>query len=194
MQQEPASAASDLKLDFPAQVRRLRRERGWTLEDLASVSGVSRSMLSQVERGQANPTLGVAVRIARAFSVSLDDLTAAPPPREAIEVIRAGDPAYYFRDDPNCRIRTLSPLRLEKDAEFYEVRLAEGQALRSAAHVPRTRELLAVQQGRVRVRSGGHQQDLAAGDSAYYPADVEHAIENAGDGPCVAFLVDLYPS
>ena len=56
------------------QVKQLRKRKGWTLEELAAQSGVSRSMLSQVERGAANPTLTVAFRIAQAFDVSLGDL------------------------------------------------------------------------------------------------------------------------
>src|SRR5207244_1789266 len=48
-------------------VRELRRERHWTLDKLSLACGVSRSMLSQIERGQANPTLAVTFAIARAF-------------------------------------------------------------------------------------------------------------------------------
>jgi quercetin dioxygenase-like cupin family protein len=149
-------------------------------------------MLSQIERGEANPTLAVAYRIARAFGVSLDDLVAARPSEGMIEVIRSDDRTYHYRDDPLCRIRTLSPLHLQKDAELYEVSLAPGYTLESAPHATGTRELLAVESGRVRVRSGVDTQLLQAGDSAYYPADVQHAIENIGSDQAIVFLVDMY--
>ena len=112
-------------------VRRLRAERGWSLQMLAGASGVSRSMLSQIEREEANPTLAVTLRIAQAFGMTLGDLVQVPDASSSITVIRADDRAYHYRSDRHCRIRTLSPLNLEKDVEFYEVQLQPGGALRS---------------------------------------------------------------
>jgi transcriptional regulator with XRE-family HTH domain len=173
-------------------VKRLRAERGWSLEALANASGVSRSMLSQIEREQANPTLAVTLRIARAFSLNLGDLLESPDAMSSVTVIRAKDRAYHFRSDAHCRIRTLSPLNLEKDVEFYEVQLKPGGALRSAAHFAGTREFLTVQKGTVRVESAGEAEILNIGDSANYRADVPHAIVNSGKGEAVIFLVDIY--
>ena len=173
-------------------VRDLRRKRGWTLEEMGAACGVSRSMLSEVERGRANPTLAVAWRIARAFGMSLGDLVEAPAATPRVDVIRADDRAYHYRSDDHCRIRTLSPLHLEKAVEFYEIVLLPGGALRSAPHFAGARELLTVRSGRVRVTSAGEAEDLRPGDSAHYPADVPHAIENTGDGEAVTFLVVTY--
>ncbi len=173
-------------------LREMRTKRGWTLEQLSSLSFVSRSMLSQIERGAANPTLGVAFRIAQAFGVSLSDLVDVPAVTPKIDVIRGDDRSHLFRDDAQCRIRTLSPLRLEKDVEFYELTLKAGGALRSAPHFEGTREFLAVEKGTVRLTSGADSTELHAGDSAHYPADVPHKIENIGRGEAVAFLVDIY--
>lgn len=173
-------------------VRDTRRQKGWTLDQLASLSGVSRSMLSQIERGGANPTLGVAFRIAQAFGMSLGDLVDTPAPQPRIDVIRATDHGHLFRDDADCRIRTLSPLHLEKDVEFYEVTLRAGRTLRSAAHYTGTREFLTIEQGAVRVASGNEAVELAAGDSAHYPADVPHSIANLGSSDAVGFLVVIY--
>lgn len=174
------------------QVRQLRRRKGWTLEQLSSISGVSRSMLSQVERGEANPTLAVAFRIAQAFEVSLGDLVDGAAKRPKIEVIRADDETSVFRDDVKCRIKTLSPLNLEKDVEFYEVMLHRGQCLDSAAHFSGTREFLTVQQGKVLVKSGDEFVEIKKGDSAQYFADVDHSIENVGKSDAIFFLVDIY--
>src|SRR4029079_3053986 len=111
-------------------VRQLRATRGWSLQMLAGASGVSRSMLSQIEREQANPTLAVTLRIAQAFGMTLGDLVQIPDASSTITVIRADDRAYHYRSDKHCRIRTLSPLNLEKDVEFYEIRIQAGGAVR----------------------------------------------------------------
>ncbi|MDX1946779.1 MAG: XRE family transcriptional regulator [Pirellulaceae bacterium] len=173
-------------------VRAMRKSKNLTLEQLASLSGVSRSMLSQIERGEANPTLGVVFRIAQAFGMKLGDLVDSPPPRPLIDVLRANDPASLFRDDDQCRVRTLSPLQLEKDVEFYELTLKEGGSLVSSPHFAGTREFLTIEQGRVRLTSAAESCELGPGDSAHYPADVPHRIDNLGPGVAVAFLVDIY--
>jgi transcriptional regulator with XRE-family HTH domain len=187
-----AEAADAIHRHLGGRVRQLRVERGWSLEALARASGVSRSMLSEIEREQANPTLAVTLRIARAFAMQLGDLLELPGATSAVTVIRADDRTYHYRSDEHCRIRTLSPLNLEKDVEFYEVRLKPGGALRSAAHFAGTREFLTVQKGHVRVESADDGESLGPGDSANYRADVPHAIVNEGKGDAVLFLVDIY--
>jgi transcriptional regulator with XRE-family HTH domain len=175
-----------------ARVKQLRKERGWSLDALANASGVSRSMLSDIEREQANPTLAVTLRIAQAFGMNLGDLLEVPGASSSVTVIRADDHAYHYRSDKFCRIRTLSPLNLEKDVEFYEVQLEPGGVLRSSAHYEGTREFLTVQKGQVRVESAGDHETLHPGDSASYRADVPHAIVNVGKSQAVLFLVDIY--
>lgn len=182
----------DLSQHLGRRVKQLRNDRGWSLEALAGASGVSRSMLSQIEREKANPTLAVAVRISNGFGISLGELLQIPNATPSVSVIRADDRAFHYRSDKLVRIRTLSPLNLEKDVEFYEVALQPGGALRSAAHFEGTREFLTVQKGQVRVESADDDETLNIGDSANYRADVAHAIINVGKGEAIVFLVDIY--
>ncbi|WP_234286695.1 XRE family transcriptional regulator [Billgrantia tianxiuensis] len=175
-----------------SRVIELRKGRGLTLEQLAAASGVSRSMLSQIERGKANPTLAVTLRIAQAFDMNIGDLVDQPWTASRIEVVRGNDASQLFRDDRDCRIRTLSPLHMEKNVEFYEIRLAPGARLKSAAHFEGTRELLTVTQGQARVIAGENRCELNPGDSAHYHADLEHTIENDGEEELVSFLVVTY--
>jgi transcriptional regulator with XRE-family HTH domain len=179
--------------DLCRRVKDFRQARGWSLERLSAASGVSRSMLSQIERDRANPTLAVTLKIAEAFQISLSELVGESGTKAAgIEVIRSDNPAHHYRSDDSCRIRTLSPLNLEKDVEFYEVEFAPGGALRSSPHFEGTREFLTVERGKVRVKSGEHTVELGRGDSATYRADLPHAIENAGRGEALLFLVVIY--
>jgi transcriptional regulator with XRE-family HTH domain len=173
-------------------VRELRKKRGWTLEEMSAACGVSRSMLSEIERGAANPTLAVAFRIAQAFSMSLGELVESPAAASRIDVVRGADRTYVYRSDRHVSVRTLSPLRLEKAVEFYEVALRPGGGLVSAAHFEGARELLTVQSGAVRVTSDGESAELARRDSAHYRADVPHSIKNVGAGEAVVYLVVTY--
>ncbi|MEE2640311.1 MAG: XRE family transcriptional regulator [Planctomycetota bacterium] len=187
-----AEESDPLALQVCERVRALRKQHQWTLEQLASLCGVSRSMLSQIERGAANPTLGVAFRIAQAFGMSLGDLVDPKMAAARIDVIRADDNNYLFRDDANCRIRTLSPLHLEKETEFYELVLKTGGRLESSPHFTGAREFLTVLKGNLKVTAGSEMIELCRGDSAHYPADVPHQIDNSGRGEAIAFLVNTY--
>ena len=187
-----SSPAEAINRHLGSRVKELRASRGWSLEALAQASGVSRSMLSQIEREMANPTLAVTLRIARAFGMMLGELLEMPGAASAVTVIRADDSAYHYRSDKDCRLRTLSPLNLEKDVEFYELKLQPGGALRSSPHFQGTREFLTVQKGHVRVETGGDMENLNPGDSSSYRADTQHAIINTGKGEALLYLVVIY--
>ncbi len=181
-----------VSLHLAERVKQLRAERKWSLDTLSKVCGVSRSMLSQIERNDVNPTLQVIYGIAHAFGMSIGELVEMPGVSSTLSVIRAEDRAYFYKSDKDCQIRTLSPLHLEKDVEFYEVRLKTRGALRSSPHFAGTREFLTVQRGKVRVESAGDAEVLSPGDSVTYRADVPHAIVNVGREEAVLFLVDIY--
>lgn len=173
-------------------VKGLRKDKGWTLEAFSAISGVSRSMLSQIERGKANPTLAVACRIAQAFAISVGELVDEPWTASAIEVIRRDDPAFMYRSDSQCKIRTLSPLNMEKNIEFYELSISVGAQLKSAAHFEGAREFITVEKGEIEITAGVDSSALAEGDSAHYRGDVTHNIKNTGQIEAVCFLVVSY--
>ena len=189
----PEASPEAINENLGRRVKKLRADRGWSLEELANASGVSRSMLSEIEREKANPTLTVTFRIARAFGLTLQELIeSAETSTSKIQVIRASDRAQVFRSDKHHEIRTLSPLNLEKDVEFYEVTLKPGGALRSQPHFEGTREFLTVEEGSVRIESDQDTDELTKGDSGTYRADVPHAIVNTGNGTALVFLVVIY--
>ncbi|HEY1048961.1 MAG TPA: XRE family transcriptional regulator [Prosthecobacter sp.] len=189
----PETSPEAINENLGKRVKKLRADRGWSLEELATASGVSRSMLSEIEREKANPTLTVTFRIARAFGLTLQELIeAAEASASKIQVIRANDRAQVYRSDKQCEIRTLSPLNLEKDVEFYELTLRPGGALRSQPHFEGTREFLTVEEGSVRIESDQDVEELTKGDSGTYRVDVPHAIVNTGKDEALVFLVVIY--
>lgn len=185
--------ANSLGAHLGNRVRALRGRRGWSLEELATASGVSRSMLSQIERNETNPTVVVALAIAKSLGVSLDELAREPEDTSPLEVIRGDDAEFIYRADESCRIRTLSPLSAQRELEFYEIELPPAGELRSAPHFTGTREFLTLLEGSIEVESGDHTAHLDPGDSVSYPADVPHAIVNLGPDRAVAYLIDTVP-
>ncbi|MGB0848588.1 MAG: helix-turn-helix domain-containing protein [Thiolinea sp.] len=171
-----------------ARLKQYRKDHQWTLEQLAEHSGVSRSMLSQVERGKANPTLAVACRIAQALNISIAELVEEPWTQPTIEVIRGDDAGNIMRDDANGCVQMLSPRNAES-TEFYRVTLPVAAQLNSKPHFRGTREILTIHQGRVEVISGNDSAQLNAGDTAYYQADQNHRIINRGDNACLLYMI-----
>lgn len=180
--------------EFGSRVAVMRRTHKITLDQLADRSGVSRSMLSQIERGKANPTLVVAARIADAFGLSLVHLIEEEIRPSLVEIVDADDEQAVFSDRNGCRLRTLTPLHMEKNIEFYELTFAPGGELDSDAHFAGTREMLTVVSGSVDISVGVEAGNrLRAGDTAHYPADRKHRIANSGQVPAVCYLVVSYP-
>ncbi|TNE45682.1 MAG: XRE family transcriptional regulator [Sphingomonadales bacterium] len=179
--------------EFGRRVAVMRRTHKITLEQLADRSGVSRSMLSQIERGKANPTLAVAARIADAFGLSIVHLIEEDIRPSLVEVVDANDEQAIFSERNGCRLRTLTPLHMEKHVEFYELTFAPGGELDSDAHFAGTRELLTISSGSVDLSVGPEPaRRLGRGDTAHYPADRKHRIVNTSEGETVCFLVVTY--
>lgn len=172
----------------------LREQQALSLDELSRRAGVSKSMLSQIERAQANPTVAVVWRLANALGVPLGDLLqsgAATTPPAITTVARHATPT--LRDAGNgCELRILGPINLAGQFEWYELQLQPGAALDSQAHDPGTREHLSVLTGSLALTAGDNSTPLAAGETARYAADQPHAIRNPGPGVATALLVVLH--
>ena len=169
-----------------------RLARHLTLEQLSDLAGVSKAMLSQIEQNKVNPTVAVMLKIAAALQVSMDELIDVPTRSNIIRIIPASEERYTFLAEPDCTIRTLSPLNLEKNIEFYRITLEQGAEHSSEPHYPGTEEFLYVNRGRVRVTTGQQEADLSRGDHAAALASYEQALaalralrkDDPGNEPC----------
>jgi transcriptional regulator with XRE-family HTH domain len=167
-------------------VRGLRRGRGWTLEVLAERSGVSRAMISKLERGEKNPTLVVAAKVAEGLGVSLMQLVGIEERREVVVVPR--DRRMVMRDPETGFERQL--LSGGRGLEFIKNVVPEGStAGEFPPHRRGVEEYLLVEKGRLRVILGGEEYVLDEGDSAYFEADVRHRFDNVGEGECSYYVV-----
>jgi transcriptional regulator with XRE-family HTH domain len=169
-----------------------RTSKKLTLDRLSDLAGVSKAMLSQIERDKVNPTVAVMLKIAGAMNLSIGELLDAPKAENIFRVIRESEKGYTYRSDASCNIRTLTPLTLEKTIEFYCLTLEEGGELVSEPHFPGTEEILYLSKGRMSVQSGEQTEELHKGDSAYYRADVNHAVRNTGKSRAEGFLIVRY--
>jgi transcriptional regulator with XRE-family HTH domain len=175
-------------------IQRERKARHLTLERLAALSGVSRSMLSQIERGESNPTFAVLWGLTQALKIDLGDLISGEPthPNSPIDVVSVPLTPEIKSPEGHWRLRILSPPTMAGKVEWYEVEIAAGGKLASAPHAPGTHEHLTAQTGGLHVRTKLGEQTLKAGETARYRADVEHEITNHGRTPAKALMVVVY--
>jgi transcriptional regulator with XRE-family HTH domain len=174
-------------------LRDRRKAMRLTLDSVAELSKVSKSMLSQIERGQVNPSFAVIWSLTRALNMRLADL--APYAQEGgrlFEVLSPAGTPQIQNDDGTCRLRIISPPATAGDVEWYHLEIDGGGRLVSSAHEEGAWEHLTVIDGVLEIRSGASSQTIGSGGTARYAADVAHAILNPDDKPAQAFLVTLY--
>jgi transcriptional regulator with XRE-family HTH domain len=169
----------------------LREQHGLSLDELSRRAGVSKSMLSQIERAQANPTVAVVWRLANALGVPIAELLLSPARAEpaAITHVQAHDTPALHSPDGLCALRILGPVDLAGRFEWYDLSVQPGGVLDSQPHEPGTMEHLSVLAGSLEVRSAEQRLRLKAGETARYRADVPHAIHNPGRSAASAVLV-----
>lgn len=172
-------------------LHQLRKEQGLTLDALAAVSGVSRSVLSQIERGQANPTLATVWHLSRALGVEIAEFLGGKRigRRGRIELTAATFVPEIRTEDGQCVLKILSPARTVGQFEFYHLTLAPKAELLSEAHSIGSFEHLTVLHGELTVTSADTVATVGEGAIARYPADVPHAIRNQTATPAEAMLV-----
>lgn len=173
---------------FARRLQDRRRAAGFSLDQLAERSGVSRATLSNIERATTNPSLGVAVKIAAALGLSVAHLLDEDRPRPAT-VVPAGARAT-FTDPGTGYQRQLYPAFEGTTLELVRHVAPPGVSSETLpGHAPGTEKFLVVESGRLRLHVGDTTLEAAAGDAVRYAADLPHRFENAGDDTCVWLLI-----
>jgi transcriptional regulator with XRE-family HTH domain len=164
-----------------ARVRALRESMGLSLRDLAQRSGVSAPMLSQVERGEASPTLAVATRIASGLELTLSQLLRLDEDHHLV-ITRRG--RGRIRRRRGHVVEELSPglpgQRAEVSLHVLEPGASTGGPDDPPIHEPGSRETLYVEAGEAVLWIDGVEHSLAEGDSATFDADLAHHLSNDG--------------
>jgi transcriptional regulator with XRE-family HTH domain len=169
--------AAELARRVSESLRRFRRERNLSLDDLSARSGVSRAALSQVEGGRTNPTLAVLWKIAVGLEIPFHDLLGTEQSQGVI-VLRAGDAPPLRSSDARTESRLLSPGGASGDTEVYELKLLPKALHKSDPHARGTTETLVVLSGALYLCVREETHELTAGDSVFFRADVPHSYEN----------------
>lgn len=172
-------------------IRLLRSERGLSLAQLSSHTGLSAGMLSRLETGQVVPTLPTLMRIAMVFGVGLERFFADGARKPVLSVTRRaerlrlpsltnGVPAFHFE--------SLDYPVTDRAMEGYLAHFGPG-APASVPHSHKGVEIVYVIEGAVELTIRDRTEHLEAGDSIYFESDLDHSYRGAGNCPSVAIVV-----
>lgn len=182
--------------DIGHKIKQLRSSKALTLDQLAGLSGISKSMLSQIERNKTNPTVGTLWSLTQALGVEIGDLLDNKPKKGSkdnnITTMKSHQTPEIQSADGKCNLRILGPLDLVSHIEWYEITIEPNGILSSNPHVKGTREHLTVITGNVIVGTVDEEDEkylLGTGDTARYKADVHHYIKNTGNVTAHAILI-----
>jgi len=175
-------------------VRARRRARGWTLDELAGRSGVSRRMLVNVEQGMTNPSIATLLRLSEALAIGLPSLVAPNDDEVPFEINRTGTRPPLWTGAHGGQAFLAAGVTAPHVVELWDWTLAPGDAHASEPHVAGTRELLVVIEGEVVVSVAGEEVVLGACDAVTFPGDAVHAYRNDGTTPARFALTVLEPA
>jgi transcriptional regulator with XRE-family HTH domain len=180
--------AAELGRRVADSLRRLRKERALSLDDLAVASGVSRAALSQIEMCRTNPSLAALWKVAVGLKVPFQALLGSSEP--SARLLRAGDATALRTADGRIESRLLSPAGASTGLEVYELRFQAKGLLQSESHGAGATETVILLTGALRVTVGAEPYDMAPGDTLFFEANVDHVYENvsARESRCIDII------
>jgi transcriptional regulator with XRE-family HTH domain len=197
MNDRTAAGTSYPVQELGERLRNVRRARHLTLAELAERSGVSRSMLSEIERGSVNPTIGVLWNLTFALGIELSELlsnaSVAEGGSSVIEHMKSYSTPVVRSRDGTCTLRILSPTRTLLPVEWYEMRFDPGGTFDTSAYPPGTYLYLTVFDGPLTLHVGGRTLLVETGDTVRFPGDQDIRAESPAEHAAVAWLVVALP-
>lgn len=183
------AGAQELSGQLGKTIQRLRKAYNLSLSELAEQSGVAKSIISQIERNETNPTLATIWRLSQALDVSIERVLATANDDPFIDRSSKGDTPILVSDDGRMRLAIIGWIKTVEWLQWYEVSAEPGANLESEAHQRGSVESLSVRSGEFEVEVAGVTQRARAGETLRYRCDRPHTVRCIGDEPGEATMV-----
>lgn len=161
-------------------VQRLRKAYNLSLSELAEQSGVAKSIISQIERNETNPTLATIWRLSQALDVSIERVLATSDEEPFIDKSSRADTPLLVSDDGRMRLTIIGWIKTVEWLQWYDVQADPGGVLESDAHQRGSVECLSVLEGEFQVEIGDAVQTAKAGETLRYRCDRQHTVRCIG--------------
>lgn len=172
-------------------LKRLREERKLSLDNVAKLTSVSKSMLGQIERGEVNPTVSTVWKISNGFKISFTQLMSRP--ETDIELVEKSEIQPLVEDNNKFRNYPVFPFDSTRRFEMYSLEIEREGYLSAEAHPQGTQEFITVFSGELSIGINSEKFVVTAGNSIRFKADIPHTYKNTGNEICTLSMVIYYP-
>ena len=172
-------------------IKRLREERKLSMDELSKLSGVSKSMLAQIERGGGNPTISTLWKISNGMKVPFDALTVRP--KSPYELVKTSDLQPLLEDGGKVKNYSIFPDDENRRFAVYYLELEEGSYWESEPHLKGAAEFITIFSGKIEICTGGRSFQVERGESIRFKADAVHSYKNIGAEPVLLHMIIYNP-
>lgn len=172
-------------------IQRLRKAYNLSLGELSEQSGVAKSIISQIEKNETNPTLSTIWRLSRALGTSVDEVLKSEQAPEFLEKSGISAIPVLTSQDGLCRLAIIGWLKTVEWIQWYDFVAQPGGVLESEPHQKGSVENLSVLKGTLEVKVGNVIQTAREGETLRYRGDFDHRIRNIGSTEAHATMVNL---
>ena len=172
-------------------IKRLREENKLSMDELVRLSGVSKSMLAQIERGDGNPTNSTLWKISNGMKVPFDALTVRP--KSPYEIVKTAEIQPLLEDGGKVRNYSLFPDNENRRFAVYYLELEEGSYWESEPHLRGTTEFITIFTGKIEILADGQSFIVEKGESIRFRADTIHSYKNIGNETAILHMILFNP-
>lgn len=173
-------------------LKEIRKNKGLNLEQTSALTGISKSMLSQIERGEVNPTISTVYKLSLGLKVPVTAFTAAKP--KPFTSSRKENIAPLTGDNGRYRLYPIFNFNDYQNFEIFDFEFDEGGQMEGNQQIVGTREFITIYSGELTLIFDDHEYVLKAGDHASYNAFDKYTYKNTGKGMVTANIVVHYPN
>lgn len=172
-------------------IKRLREENKLSMDELVRLSGVSKSMLAQIERGDGDPTISTLWKISNGMKVPFDALTVRP--KSPYEIVKTAEIQPLLEDGGKVRNYSLFPDNENRRFAVYYLELEEGSYWESEPHLRGTTEFITIFTGKIEILADGQSFIVEKGESIRFRADTIHSYKNIGNETAILHMILFNP-
>ena len=180
-----------LSLKIGERLKEIRNTRHLTLDEAAELTGVSKPMLGQIERGQSSPTINVLWKISTGLKIPLSFFCRQP--ETEYTVVGLSEKEMIKEEDGGMRAYPLFPFNPARNLEVFYIEFDAGVMHDSLPHVAGVEEYILPVQGNLKMVIGGNEVFLQERQSIRFGADISHKYHNVSDEVCNVYNVIFYP-
>ncbi len=171
-------------------LKAIREDRNLSLDKLSEMTGVSKSMLRQIEIGQSNPTIATIWKIANGLRIPFTALLRERSPNVTVRPFKQDAP--LLGETEGYRLYPLNAFDPERSFETYYVELDPGTALDAEPHQGNAEEHVFVLSGQIEITVAGEPFSVSQENFISFQANCHHRYQNVGDEMAVAFMLISY--